>query len=268
MLGSSRNSFEAARVALAQGDTPVSLDMAAELMAVANGVAASSVLRNALSDSGSEPAARVALARSVFEGKVASATLDVVTDVVGRRWTSGRDLVDAIEALGFEAVFIVAEREGRLDAVEDELFRVDRTVASNGELRHALSDPTRDSAAHAELLDGLLAGKADERTVMLVHQVVQHPRGRQLGDALNALVEQSARRRERLLARIRVAAPLRPDQETRLTAALARIYQREVDLQVEVDPEVLGGVVVRVGDEVIDGSVAHRLEEIRRQLSA
>jgi F-type H+-transporting ATPase subunit delta len=266
MLGSSRTSFEAAREALAERAVADS-SLAGELLAVSKVLASTSALRNALSDSGAEVAARTALARSVIENKITAADSEVVGDVSGRRWNSSVDLVDAVEALGFEAALIDAERAGRLDAVEDELFRVDRLVAGDEPLRQALSDPAVEPRAKAELLDGLISGKVDDVTAALVQHVVENPRGRQLTEALDGLVEQSARRRERLLARVTVAAALSAEQESRLAGALARIYRRDVDLQIEIDPEVLGGVRVKIGDEVINGSVSHRLEQARRRFS-
>ncbi|WP_166348739.1 F0F1 ATP synthase subunit delta [Phytoactinopolyspora limicola] len=263
MLGSSRTSFEAARAEL-PGRVPADGEMSAELLQVSTVLAATPALRGALADSGTESAARVALVRSVLDGKVSAATLDVVADLASRRWNSGTDVVDAVELLGFEVALIGVERAGRLDTVEDQLFRVDRLVAGNAELRQALSDPAVGAAAKAQMLDDLLDGKVETTTAALVRHLVQHPRGRNLGDVLPALVEQSARRRERLLAKVKVAAAMSGDQERRLAAVLSRIYHREVDLQIEVDPEVLGGVVVRVGDEVIDGSVAQRLDEVSR----
>src|SRR5690606_34504568 len=107
-------------------------------------------------------------------------------------------------------------------------------------------------------------GKVEAETAELVRHVVANPRGRRVERALDELVEASARRRERLLAKVRVAAQISDDQQRRLAAALGRIYGRTVDVQVDVDPDVLGGVVVTVGDEVIDGSVARKLDQIRR----
>ncbi|WP_129667191.1 F0F1 ATP synthase subunit delta [Phytoactinopolyspora endophytica] len=266
MLGSSRTSFSAAREALGEREVAGQTELSSELIAASNVLAGASGLRNALSDSGTEKASREALARSVFEGKIALVAMEIVADAAGRRWNSGRDLVEAVEGLGFEAALISAEAAGRLDTVEDELFRIDRLVAGDEQLRQALSDRSVDAQKKSELLHGLLEGKVDPVTLELVRHLVQYPRGRDLGNALAALVEQSSRRRERLLAKVTVAAPISADQETRLAAALGRIYRRDVDVQLEVDAEVLGGVKVRIGDEVIDGSVAHRLEEIRRRL--
>ena len=272
MLGSSRTSLAAARDELARtvADTdPAAIaTLSSELLAVSSAIAGSSALRSALSDSGTASADRTSLARSVFEGKVGATTLEIVADIAARRWTSGRDLVDGIEALGFEAALIEAERTGRLDTVEDELFRVDRLVAGDDDLRHTLSDVAITDDTKAALIEDILGGKADDRTVRLVRHVVAHPRGRRLGDALSDLVAQSARRRERLVANVRVAEALTQEQHSRLAAALGQIYRNEVDLQIEIDPEVLGGSVVTVGDEVIDGSVARRIEQVRRTLGA
>lgn len=265
MLGPSRTSFAEAREALAARADDRGFDGAgAELLSVSTVLASSSVLRGALADTGRPTDDREALARSVLAGKVGDLTLDVVADAVRRRWAHGRDLVDAVEGLGIEATLIVAERAGRIDTVEDELFRVERMVAGSPGLRQALSDPAVSNEAKAELLGSLLDGKVAGETAALVRQVVTQPRGRRLEGALAALVEASALRRERVLAKVRVAAPITAAQEERLAAVLGRVYGRTVDVQVEVDQSVLGGVVVTVGDEVINGSVAHKLEQIRR----
>lgn len=270
MLGSSRTSLTGARDELARRladtDAGAAQALSGELLAVSSAVAGSTALRGALADSGSTTQARGELAAAVFGGKVSAGTLEVLTDVVARRWTSGRDLVDAIEGLGVEAALVEAEKSGRLDAVEDELFRIDRLVAGDDDLRRALTDSTTPADAKAGLVDSLFGGKADERTVGLVRHVVAHPRGRRLSDALRDIVEQSARRRERLVATVRVAAPIDDAQQQRLAAALGAIYRRDFDLQIEIDPDVRGGVVVRVGDEVIDGSIARRIEQVRRTL--
>jgi F-type H+-transporting ATPase subunit delta len=78
----------------------------------------------------------------------------------------------------------------------------------------------------------------------------------------------AAELRERLVAEVHVAGPLTPEQRSRLTAALAAAYGHNVHLNVVVDPQVIGGMTVRIGDELINGSVASRLAELRRGLAA
>lgn len=265
MLGSSRTSFAEVREALVSRAGESGFDaVAGELLAVSTVLASSSALRGGLADSGRDAAERVALTRSVFGGKVSPLTVDILGDIVTRRWSQARDLVDAVEGVGVEAVLIGAERAGRADMVEDELFRIDRLIAGDPGLRRALTDPSAPDSARADLIGGLLDGKVADESAVLVRHVVANPRGRRLERALAELVEASAQRRERLLATVRVAAGITQDQQDRLAAALTAVYRRAVDVQVEVDPAVRGGVVVAVGDEVIDGSVAHRLDQIRR----
>lgn len=271
MIGSSRASLAAARDAVVQlvdGRPAEELTtLGDELLAASTSLGGSAALRGALADSGTPSEARASLVRTVFGGKLGALTLDVLAEVAGRRWTTSSDLVDSVEALGAEAYFVVAERAGRLDTVEDALFRIDRLVAGDDELRRALTDPAVDDEAKAQLLGGLLEGKVTPETVTIVSHVVRHPRGRRLDAALGELVQQSARRRQKVVANVKVAAALTAGQHERLTAALARIYRHEVDLQVEVVPEIQGGVVVRVGDDVIDGSIANRIDDIRRRLT-
>lgn len=267
MLGTSRNSLEAARAALvARADLSGFDGLADELLAAAGVLGGSTSLRGSLSDAGTPADERRSLARTVFGGRVSETTVEVLGDAVGRRWSAPMDFVDAVEALGVEAALAAAERAGRLDAIEDELFRVARIVSGDAALRDALSDLAVPAEQRADLAGGLLSGKVSEETERLVRHVVTHPRGRRLEEALDELVEASARRREHLFATVTVAAPVTEEQQQRLAAALTRVYRREVTVQVEVDPALVGGAVVRVGDEVIDGSVAHRLDEARRNM--
>lgn len=267
LLGPSRQSYAEVRDALiGRADEPGFAQMSDELLAVSALLAREASLRGALADAGEAMARRAELARSVFTGRVAELTVDVLTEVVRRRWSTAADLVDAVEALGAEAAFLLAERARRLDSIEDELFRFGRTIEAEPQLRSVLTDPSVPPASRAAVARELLSGKADETTVGLVTHVIEHPRGRKVEQAVVELTRLAAQRREQLLAEVRVAAPLTAAQERRLASALGRLYHRDVRLQVVVDADVLGGVVVRIGDEVIDGSVIHKLEQARRQL--
>jgi len=186
---------------------------------------------------------------------------------VSSRWSRGADLIDAIEALARSAVLAIAERDGVLEEVEDELFRFARLLAAEPRLRDLLADVTQPVDGRLRLLDGLLSEKVQPATLQLVGQVVRLPRGRGLDALVGRLAELAAERRGRSVALVTAAAPLTAEQERRLTEDLSRIYGRSIDVQVELDPDLLGGLVIRVGDEVIDGSVAARLAEARQQLA-
>jgi F-type H+-transporting ATPase subunit delta len=238
-----------------------------ELFAVVRLLDSEIGLRRALGDTSAEPERREGLLTGLLSGKVSQQALEVLVAVVRERWSTPRELLDGIERLGRTALLVRAERAGRLDAVEDELFRFGRIVAGDTALEQALTDRATPASAKAELVRTLIGNKAEEVTVRLVEQLVIAPQGRALVVGLGELAEEAAKRRERSVAYVVSAGPLTEQQQERLTATLNRIYARPVALHVEVDPSILGGLVIRVGDEVIDGSATGRLEQLRRRLA-
>jgi F-type H+-transporting ATPase subunit delta len=175
-------------------------------------------------------------------------------------------LVDGIVVLGRTALLMRAERDGRLDAVEDELFRFGRIVAAQPELDVLLSDPVANAEGKVALVASLLEGKVEPVTLSLVEQLVTQLRGRDVLDGLDELTEMAAKRRERSVAYVRAAFPLTEAQQERLATVLGRIYSRPIALHVELDPELIGGLLIRIGDEVIDGSTVGQLAKLRREL--
>ncbi|HWH28690.1 MAG TPA: F0F1 ATP synthase subunit delta [Mycobacteriales bacterium] len=223
-------------------------------------------LRRALTDPASTPEGRRRLVESLLGSQLSELPLQVLRDVVGRSWSSPTDLRDAVEHLAAVALMTSAEGSGELDDVEDELFRFSRLLEREPELRAALTDPGLPADRKLGLVRDLLRGKARDTTVRLVEVAVTRRRGRSVETVLDELSTLAARRRDRTVAHVRVAVPLDDAQEQRLQGSLARIYGRAVQLQVEVDPTVVGGAQVRVGDEVLDGTVTRKLEAARRGL--
>jgi F-type H+-transporting ATPase subunit delta len=154
-----------------------------------------------------------------------------------------------------------------LDATEDDLFRFRRIVAGDDALRHALADATAPTDSRLALANALLAGKVTAHTNRLVEEAIRHPRGSILDDTLERFGRLAAARRAQLIARVRSAVTLTDEQQRRLAAALGRLYGHDIVLDVEVDPAVLGGLEIAIGDEVIDGTVLARLDEARRRLA-
>ncbi|MEX1047310.1 MAG: ATP synthase F1 subunit delta [Actinomycetota bacterium] len=167
-----------------------------------------------------------------------------------------------------EALFSVAEAEGDLEAVEDELFRFSKVVESNGELREALTDIALPSERKREMLRELLGERAHSHTVNLLAFIVDQGRAREMADIIQELVEYAAEKRKRALAEVRTAVPLTDAQKKKLEAALSKATGRTVELKLLLDPEVIGGVVAQVGDEVFDGSIASRLQEAKEQFGS
>ena len=194
------------------------------------------------------------------------ATVTVAALAVRQRWSATRDLADALERGGATAFLLAAENAGDLDEVEDELFRFARIVEAQPALRAALGDRASPLTARRQLVETLLADRVGEPTLRLVQHAVTG-RHRSVPAALVEMQRLAAARRERLVAVVRVARPLTAALRRRLEAALAEMFDHEVQLNVIVDPDVLGGVRVVVGDDVVDGTVATRLAEARRLLA-
>ena len=240
--------------------------LADELFAVARLLDGQLTLRRSLSDPAGKPEERAALANRLFASRLSPAALDLVENVARQRWSRPPDLVEAFMALATEASLDAAEVRGELDDVEDELFRFGRIVSSDRELARILSDRKAPMEGKAALLDRLLARKVSPVTEQLVRNVLTGPHVGHAENAIERLSDVASRRRGQSVARVTTAVALTPEQEQRLTEVLGRIYGRTVGLQVTVDPSVLGGLIVQVGDEVIDGSIAHRLEVAGRRL--
>lgn len=240
--------------------------LADQLFSVARLLSGEKALRRHLADPAVPEEARTGLVERLLGGKLDRPALEAVAAAVAARWSRPVDLVNALESLARNAVLGSAEKGGRLDEVEDELFRFGRILDREPELSGLLADTTRPLEGRLGLLDGVLTGKVTASTATLLRQAVSLPRGRHLDVVAEELAELAAARRELSVARVSSPVRLTPDQEQRLTDSLSRLYGRPMSLQVELDESLLGGLVVRVGGEVIDGSVAGRIDAARRHL--
>ena len=164
------------------------------------------------------------------------------------------------------ALFEVAQAEGSLETVESELFTVARTLESSDELRSNLTDARIPVEGRQAVVEKLLGDKAHPTTTALVSFIVGSGRARDLAAIVDKLVERSTSERGQEVAEVRSAMPLDADQQKRLADALGKATGKKVSVKVIVDPAVLGGVVARVGDTVIDGSVRHRLSQLKAAL--
>jgi len=247
-----------ARTAIRLGD---------ELFAVVGLLDTEHGLRRALSDPGKPAAEKGAVVGALLHEKVTQRTEALVAAAAESRWASPGDMVDAIEQLAIEAMVLAADADNSLDELEDGLFRFGRVVAGQPDLRAALADTSLPADRKRDLLDALLDGKVTAAALRLIRQMVIHPRGRSLTAALDLCAGIAARRREQLIAVVRSAVELSAAQRRRLAEALAASYGHDVHLNVVIDPSVVGGMSVQIGDELIDGTAATRLAEVRRKLA-
>lgn len=270
MRGASRASMAAAREELAAAVTQkgTATTVGEELFAVAGLLDREPGLRRALTDVTSAVGARTGLARGLLGGRVSRITLDLVTSMIGARWSSPRDLAEAAESLAVLATVASVEAGEEFDDLEDELFRFGHIVGGEPALRSALSDPQLPAERKQQLLRSLLADRVTPATLRLISQAVVHPRGRSLDESLDLYARLAASWRQRLIAVVRVATELSSGQRDRLAAALSAAYGRDIHLNVVLDPRLVGGLSIQVEDEIIDGSVASRISTLRRRLAA
>jgi F-type H+-transporting ATPase subunit delta len=165
-----------------------------------------------------------------------------------------------------DALFSIASAEGKIDEVQDELFRFGRALESSDALKNTLTDDMVPAAKRQAVVEDLLGGKASGVTTQLISFVVGSGRGRDLPAIIDKLVNRAAANKQRTVAEVRSAVELTADQKTRLAAALSNATGKAVELKVLVDPTVLGGLVAQVGDQIIDGSVRTRLDQLKAQL--
>ncbi len=238
----------------------------AELFAVVDAMDSQSALKRALTDPATPAEVRVQMADRLLQGKVGGQSIWIVQQAVTQRWKSGGRLADALERQAVRGVLRQADDGGYLDEVSQQLHSFLAAVQGDGALRAALGDSSRSLADRQQLVRRLLEGKVHGWVLLLATRAVAG-RERNLELTLDRYLQWGSELRNRNIARVTVARELDEDQEQRLRRALSRMNGRVVDLQVLVDPAVIGGVRVELGDEIIEGTVADRLDQVHRQLS-
>jgi len=265
--GSSRKSLVASRVSLDAAvkgaDANSASALSSELFFVADVLSSNIAVRRALTDPSRDGKAKAAFISDLLGKKIGALALGLISELSSLRWSSAKDLVLVVEQLAIEAEASAANIAGELDRVEDEFFTAATAFAGSSELRKALqSDATN---AKATLVADILKG-ASGSTVKLVSQMVNAWRGRSIESAFADYQWALAARRNRVIALVRVAAPITPAQLERLTTSLTSKVGQPVRINVEIDPSVIGGVSVKFADEIVDGSVSNRLAGAARAL--
>lgn len=181
--------------------------------------------------------------------------------------TVGRGAAKIVDAYA-EAFVAIAEAEGALAKVEDELYAFGKALEQHRELREALTDAGLPSDNRRAVVDDLLAGRAHDVTVHLIGFVVESGHAKDLERIVEAVSALAASRRQHQLAEVRSAVPLDARKQKRLAEALSAATGRSIEVKVVVDPSVVGGIVAKIGDEIFDGSVASRLADAKQQLGS
>ncbi len=244
------------------------LSLAGELYSVANLLVNQPGLRRTLGDPASSAQARAGLISNLLGPHVGARTLEIAQAAASQRWSSPWDLADSLELVANDTLFAAAEQAGVLDEVEDEIFRFERILEAEGELVSLLDEQSVDADRRIGLLTQLLAGKVHPITQSLLEHAVTSQRKRSVVFAIDDLVDAAAARQHRSVARVISAVELTDAQQARIGAALLEIYGRPMSVRTAVDPSIRGGLVIRVGDEVIDGSISSYLAAARAALAS
>lgn len=238
-----------------------------DLFAVGALLGGNAGLRRALTEPSRPGEAKAALLDRLLRNQISEPALELLSGVVRSRWAEPSDLTEAVDALAVTAVLYEAEKNDRLDTVEDELFRFARTVAADVRLRDAFAVRTQGAERKGELIRRLLDGKVAPETERLATQAAISPRGQRTEQVLEQYLDAAAARRRQLVAEVLAAQPLTEGQRARLSVVLRRIYGRDIRINLDVDPQVIGGLRIEVAGELIDNTVLTKLDTARRGLA-
>lgn len=271
LTGSSKVSLAALRAALesalkgkSAGDC---LALAADLAAARAALDSSSGLRRALTDPARSSQAKSDLVKDLFGKVVSPSALSLIQDAAALRWSAGSDLSDSLEVMTIETLAISSEAAGESEALEGEILAIVRSIAASSELRQALNDPKYSTDAKQKLIASLFKGAIANSTSKVMEMMVASLRGRNVERTLAHYSHVILARKERTVAHVKSAVALDAPRLDRLGSALEKVVGRKVRVDVEVDPLVMGGISVQIGDELIDGTVINRLLEASRSLA-
>lgn len=239
-----------------------------ELVAVDGLLAREPILARHLADATGQAEAKKQMLRQLLGSQVGATTHDLLDTAVSVRWSKTGDFAGALALVARLSLLTKAEREGQADDVAEQLFRFGRILDSEPQLTLLLSDVSRPVADRVSLLRGVLdrASGTNQTAAALLTHTVELLHGERADEAVHDVAELAIARRGEIVAQVTAAAELSDGQRRRLTEVLARIYHNPVSVQVNVDPAVLGGLAVAVGDEVIDGTLSSRLDAAATKL--
>jgi F-type H+-transporting ATPase subunit delta len=263
-MGSATREALGAATAVLASQGAVDLATGEQLLAAALVVDGSPALRAALADDTAPLAGRQSIVSSIFSAYTPAAKA-VLGSIASGRWSSEDDLVAAIERLGIRAVATSAAKGVSID---DELFGFSNAVSSDPDLELALGSRLGSSEGKVSLVTRLMGGKASKQTVAILSALLAQPRGRRIAELIRYAASIVAEASGQTIATITVASPLSAAQKDRLAKALSTRYGTDLRINELIDPAVLGGLRVQIGDDVIDGSIATRITDLRLQLAS
>ena len=264
MGSATREALASLRTALAAHADSADLATGESLFDAGRVIGNSSQLLAAIGDASAEEKAKTALVKAVFAPTLTPVALELLQSAAAARWSSQQDLLAGIEELALRVTAASAPADVSIDT---ELFTFGAAVSSDADLELALTSKLTAPAAKVSLVDALLKGKASAQTLVIVRHLVQQPRGRRIGELLGDAAAIVADQADTMIATVISATRLTSTQLDRLAKTLSARYGRNLTINQVIDPSVVGGLKVQIGDDVIDGSVATRLKDLRLQLA-
>jgi F-type H+-transporting ATPase subunit delta len=269
--GSSRASVSTLRKSLAQVSDKQSANdlaqLASDLFVILSVLSNSIGVRRALTDNSRDASAKAELVSNLFGKSINQPANSLLAGAASLRWSTPGEIADAIENLAVEAEASAADKNGELEKVESQLFDFARVLRANPEFRQALNSSSDTDSGKVALLESIVKGKYSNSTINLLRKVVSLRRGRSIDATLAAYSHYVSTRKDRLVAHVKSAIALSDAQLSKLNAALVKQMGRDVHINLEIDPKVLGGISIRYADDVIDGTIMNRLAEAGRALA-
>jgi F-type H+-transporting ATPase subunit delta len=162
-----------------------------------------------------------------------------------------------------QAILAVASAESNAAQIEDEIYRFSQVLQSSEELKSTLSDASIPSTRRQQIVEDLLDGQVTQTTVALVSMIVAAGMGGDIKAIADKVVGLGAESRDKAVAEVYSVVDLSSDQQQRLAAALKSATGKDVEMKIIIDESVMGGLLVQIEDEVIDGTVRTRLKQLR-----
>lgn len=262
MGSASREALARAQAILSSQGKQVTASTGAELLDASAVIASSSTLRSAVADNVVDPNVKQKLVARVFS-KTSKPVRLVLDEIAANRWSHPDDVVDALENLGIRAEAMSAKK-----ALDEELLAINDVISTSNDLELTLGSKLGDSAAKGELAKAVFSGSVSDNALRIVMHLVQNARGRRIGALLKEAATIVADQGGYTLANVTVAKEIAPASVARLEKSLSKDYGRPIKVNFIIDPAVLGGMRIQIGDDVIDGSVASRLKELRLKLAS
>ena len=263
MGSATRVALASARDALTKVAAKDALATGTQLFEAARVIGGSAQLRSMLADPSVAAQDKTSVIDQVFSS-IGAPARTLLAEIVETRWSTQDELLAGIEEVGIRAV---ASSAATTSSVEGELFSFGAAVSSDPELELAVGSKLGSPAAKSALVTALLGTKASAQTLAIVDHLVQQPRGRRIGELVRVAAALVADQANLAVATVISAAPISAAQLDRLRAGLAKSYGRDLKLNVVIDPSIIGGLRVQIGDDVIDGSVSTRINDLRLQLA-